>query len=131
MEGSGEAPDTRSPESESATPFRLSDDQFYRALCSVHRRRALYYLLDNPDSTVEEIATVLCGWEASSVGTMKTPADRSDALLILLHNHLPRLADAELIDYDPQNGIVHLESLHPFVTDIIRQSVEATRSEPV
>ena len=129
MAGSGGSPNNQAPESESAAPTRLSDDQFYRALRSVHRRRLLYYLLDNPESTVQEIATVLCGWQASTTGTMKTPEDRSDVLLVLKHNHLPRLADAEMVDYNPQNGTVHLESLHPFVADIIRRSVEAARSE--
>lgn len=75
-------------------PSRLGEDQFYRALASHHRRRALYYLLETTDSTVEELATVLSGWEAATTGTIQSPADRSAIRLELVHSHLPQLADA-------------------------------------
>jgi hypothetical protein len=60
---------------------------------------------------------------------MYTSANRSAIFLQLLHNHLPRLADAGLIDYDSNSGTVQLESLHPQVTSIIRRSVEAEQPE--
>jgi hypothetical protein len=104
---------------------RLADDQFYRALASHERRRVLYYLLEETDSTVEGLATVLSGWEATTTGTMQTPENRSRHLIRLKHNHLPRLADAGLIEYTPQTGAVRLDSPHPQVAAIIRQSIRA------
>lgn len=109
---------------EGDSPPRLAEDQFYWALAAPQRRRLLYYLLGEQESTVEELATVLSGWEATITGTMHTSANWSELRLALVHNHLPRLAEAGLIDYDPHDGSVHLVSLHPRVTDIIRQSVE-------
>ena len=106
-------------------PPRLAEDQFYRALAAPQRRRLLYYLLAENESAVEELATVLSGWKATTTGTMHTSADWSELRLTLVHNHLPRLAEAGLIDYDPDDGSVQLTSLHPRVADIIRQSVEA------
>lgn len=106
-------------------PPRLANEQFYRALAPPPRRRLLYYLLAEKESTVDELATVLSGWRATTTGTMHTTADRSEIRLTLVHNHLPRLAEAGLIDYDPYGGSVQIESLHPRVTTIIRQSIEA------
>lgn len=110
-------------------PPRLAEDRFYRALASSHRRRLLYYLLEHEERTVEELASVLSGWEATETGTMHTAADRSGIRLQLLHNHLPQLADAGLIAYDPDGDTVRLESLHPRVTQLIRQSAEAEQVE--
>lgn len=115
----------RQNHAESGLPPRLAEDRFYRALASSHRRRLLYFLLENEASTIDELASVLSGWEITPTGTMQTPKDRAKIRLQLSHNHLPRLAETGLIAYDPDSGTVQLESLHPRVTDIIRQSVEA------
>lgn len=112
-------------------PARVVEDQFYRALAARDRRRVLSYLLETTRSDVEELATVLCGWEATTTQTMQTPADRRTVLANLYHNHLPRLADAGLIEYDPQTGSVRIESLHPVVVGVIRQSVRGTRPDDV
>lgn len=109
----------------SGLPPRLTEDPFYLALASSHRRHLLYYLLENRESSVEELVSVLSGREITPAGTMQTPKERAKIRLQLSHNHLPRLAEAGLIAYDPDPGTVQLESLHPRVVDIIRQSVEA------
>lgn len=125
MHESGENPDPPEHRSAGELPPRLAEDQFYRALTSSHRRRLLYHLLVNGESTVEELASVLSGWEVTSRGSMYTEADRSAILLGLQHNHLPQLADADLIAYDADTGTAQLESIRPRVMEIIRQSVEA------
>jgi len=85
----------------------------------------LWYLLENGQSTEQELASVLRGWELNPRETMSTPADRSEIRLQLLHSHLPRLDDAGLIGYDEDTGTVGPEPVHPRVRAIIRQSVEA------
>lgn len=129
MGGSEETSDRQNRVESENYPPRLADDQFYRALTSSHRRRLLYYLFENEESTAEELASVLSGWEATATGTMYTASDRSEIRLQLLHKHLPRLADAGLIEYVSSNDTVRLESLHPQVRDVIRRSVEAEQSE--
>lgn len=113
---------------EGEPPPRFADDRFFRALASRRRRRALRYLLEENDTTVEEIATVLSGWEATTTATMQTPADRSEIRIDLTHNHLPRLADAGLVEYDRDTGSVRLASLHPQVAALIRRSARAGRA---
>lgn len=106
-------------------PQRLAEDQFYQALADTQRRRVLYYLLAENETTVEELATVLSGWGATTTGTMYTASDRSELRLTLFHSHLPALDEAGLIDYDPDAGLVELASLHHRVADVIHRSVEA------
>lgn len=125
MGGSEKDPGQRNHAAAGDFPLQLAENQFYRALASSHRRRLLYYLCETDESTVEELASVLSGWEITPTGTMQTQADRLEIRLQLLHNHLPRLVDAELIDYNPHTGTVQLKPLHQRVIDIIQQSIEA------
>ena len=129
MGGSNEEPDQSNQPSQRDLPHRLADDQFYQALASLQRRRLLYYLLEEEHQTVEELTTVISGWEATTTGAMITQTDRANLHLELIHNHLPRLADAGLIDYEPPDDVVTLRPLHPQVKDIIRQSIEATQPD--
>ena len=125
MGGSREPPGQHDHAAIDDLPPRLAEDLFYRALASSHRRRLLYCLLEAEERTVEELASVLSGWEATTAGTLYTAADRTAIRLQLLHNHLPLLDEAGLIAYDPNSGTVRLRSLHPRLIRIIRQGVEA------
>ncbi len=104
---------------------RLSDDRLYRALASTRRRRLLYLLLEKGESTVENVVTVLTGWNATETGTMKEKDDREHIAISLEHVHLPLLAETDLVDYDRESGTVRVEPLDAAVKDLIRRSVEA------
>lgn len=109
-------------------PPRLADDQFYRALASTQRRRALSFLLEETESTVDELAAALAGWDAAASGTMATPDDHETIAIRLVHAHLPLLAEAGLVDYGPDRETVRIEPLDDGVADLIRRSVEAEES---
>lgn len=130
MRESDENADQQNHAAAGEPPPRLAEDQFYRALASTHRRRLLYHLIESGESTAGELASVLSAWEVSSTGTMDTQADRSRILVGLLQKHLPRLADAGLITYDPDTGTVQLSPVQPQVREIVRQSIKAERLEP-
>jgi len=129
MDESDPDPSQRNQPGDGEVPPRLAEDRFYQALASHYRRRALYYLLEENDSNVEELATVLSDWEASETEMIQTPADRREILLLLSHSHLPKLADTGLIDYDSQSGFVQLASLHPQVVDLIDHSVRVEQPD--
>ena len=131
MDDTTQDPNQRKQPGERELSPRLADDLFYQTLVSQRRRRALYYLLEENDSNIEELATVLSGWEATETETIQTPVDRERILLSLAHIHLPQLADTGLVEYDSQTGSVQLASLHPQVVDIIRQSVRAEQLDDV
>jgi DNA-binding transcriptional ArsR family regulator len=106
----------------------LADDQFYRALASTQRRRVLSFLLEETESTVDELAAVLAGWDAAATGTMATPDDHEAIALLFVHAHLPMLDEAGLVDYDPDRETVRVEPLDDAVAALIQRSVEAEES---
>ncbi|MFO7925841.1 MAG: DUF7344 domain-containing protein [Halobacteriota archaeon] len=112
---------------EEPTPDRVpsfSDDRLYRALAATERRRLLYLLLDGGERRIEELATVLTGWDATETGTMGTGDDRERTLVELRHVHLPLLADFGLVEYDRQRGTVDVESVDPLLEELLERSVD-------
>ena len=106
---------------------RLADDALYRALASTQRRRALAILCEETELTVEALATLLTGWDATETNTMATPADRETTLIELVHTHLPVLAESELVSYDAEEATVTIEPLSQPVIELIAKSVDAER----
>jgi DNA-binding transcriptional ArsR family regulator len=82
------------------------EDRRYRALANHERRRVLRYLVERGSATVEDLATLLVGWEATEDGETRRPAAHRRATVRLSHVHLPHLADAELVAYDREAGTV-------------------------
>ncbi len=115
----------RNRETKPQTAPRLSDDELYRALSARRRRRLLYLLLVEDVATIDKIATVLAGWDATETGTMVTPDERTEIMLELRHVHLPRLAEAGFVAVDSDDDTVELLPLDDAVVDLICQSVES------
>ncbi|WP_336025420.1 DUF7344 domain-containing protein [Halobellus salinisoli] len=107
---------------------QLSDDRLYQALASETRRRLLFFLLDEKESTVETVATVLAGWDADETGSMSTASDRERILIELSHNHLPRLEAAGLVSHDRGEGEIRVESIDPLLAALISKSVDSEQS---
>ncbi|MFW5956362.1 MAG: DUF7344 domain-containing protein [Halorhabdus sp.] len=115
----------RSAEVEAGSDPLLTEDGFYQALSSRRRRRLLSVLLGRDERTVEELATVLTGWETTETGGMATPEDRDTVMTSLLQVHLPLLEEAGLIVYDRDQGTDRAESLDAAVADLITRSIRA------
>jgi len=123
---------TANNESEAAveTSSRLADDAFYRALAATQRRRVLSLLSDETELTVEELATLLTGWDATETNKMATPADRETTIIELVHIHLPLLAECDLVSYDAENATVSIEPLSETVVDLINESIDVESRSP-
>lgn len=102
-------------------------DTLFRLLADGRRRRVLWFLLERPESSVEELADVLAGWQASE-GELVGPDDRRKLLLSLHHHHLPALVDGELVRYDADSGSVRLSSLPSPVEVLVKFSYQYERS---
>lgn len=106
---------------------RLADDQLYRVLAARTRRRLLYYQLEAEESTVDELAEVLVGWEADETGGMGTTDDYKQLVTRLRHAHLPALADAGFVQYDDATGRVTLGEIDDSISDLIERSIAAEK----
>ena len=101
-----EATGTRTSVSRSATASdRL--DTICESLRDARRRRLLDYLI-TADGEVFELAdavTAVVEREAAGTETGDQPS-REDVRSALHHDHLPRLADADVLDYDTRQGTI-------------------------
>lgn len=78
-------------------PQHMKDvDRVLKILASVQRRRLLRHLVDKTDQSADrqELARFLA----------ETSSEVESTEIQLIHNHLPRLKEADLIDYDRRSG---------------------------
>lgn len=86
-------------------------DRAARALADPTRRIALYHLIGEKIATVESLAERICA-RGTDTDREDVPADSIRAVKTSLrHNHLPRLADLGVVDFDPRAGHVRLADL--------------------
>lgn len=114
-------PDLEAWDDDGVTTDAPPPDQLFRVLANTTRRRTLWLLLDDPRTTIEELADTLVGWWATE-NAIIGPEDRQRVATALLHVHLPMLADSGLITYDTDDGEVRLSSPPEPVRDAIRLS---------
>lgn len=77
-------------------------DAVFDALADDHRRDLLAYLRDASEASVEELATFV---QRQADGARRGN-DGNDLAVRLHHVHLPKLADADLVEYDRNAGRV-------------------------
>lgn len=107
-------------------PFETED--FHAVLADATRRQVVSRLLDEDPVSVDALAEHVAASERPTPNG--SAGNRTDVHLTLRHNHLPRLADRGLINYDIENGIVALtdsnDRLRSFVTAI--EAIDAYHS---
>lgn len=78
-------------------------DEILTALADARRRYVLYYLRDEKQASLAEIAKQIVAWEReASVDTVsdKTP---EKIKVQLYHSHLPKLREASIVEYDDRS----------------------------
>lgn len=82
-------------------------DEFFDVLSHPSRRFVLSALqdLDAPVS-IETLATELATWHAQRPVSDRTDGDSDDLERSPVHTHLPKIADAGLVDYDATRQVV-------------------------
>ena len=105
------------------SPVHERIDRSCDLLGSAYRRRVIYTLQKNGPSTVEELADAV-------VSAGITDA-RKRALTSLVHTHLPKLSDADVVEYDGPEDVVSLSegvaALEPFLTVAAQREVESSQ----
>lgn len=84
----------------------ISVDTLLELLADRRRRQLLHQLRDSEDNaaTVSEVADALL--ETESDAEEDEELARRRLTVDLSHNHLPKLTDARIVDYDPRSRIV-------------------------
>ena len=84
-------------------------DKLFDVLSNPHRRATLHLLqtAEMPVS-VEELTTELVAWDAQRPVSDRSGAERNSIKISLVHNHLPKMAEARLIRYDDTRQTVIL-----------------------
>ena len=83
-------------------------DRYLRTLADEQRRHLLYYLSDNPVTTADELARQVAA-RGTDRSPSEVPEEECDRMRAKLHHeHLPRLRDYGVVDYDERSRDVRL-----------------------
>lgn len=91
-----------------------SDDEWRRsrltetldALANPRRRDVLYHLSENDAATIDALAAEIAARETDVRPEDVSSDDREATMVDLHHTHLPKLADAGLVEFDRRSGAV-------------------------
>lgn len=105
--------------------FEVGGDQqdaLFSVLSDSRRRFTLQYLRTvDPPLPVSELTTELTAWEGHRPEASPSGGTENSIEISLVHNHLPKMAEAGIIDYDPTWQTVALADR----TDEIRTHLQA------
>jgi len=116
------------------SPF---DQRTVHTILSRSRRRfLLYHFLENDYANLTEVALQIAAWEDDSSIENVSENLHQRVKISLVHNHLPRLADHDIIEYDARSGAIvakeGFEKLRPTIEqtqeseDIQFKTIEAS-----
>ncbi|WP_336036861.1 DUF7344 domain-containing protein [Halobacterium yunchengense] len=118
-----------------ASEQRLSDDKVFHLLQN-RRRRAVIRYLRGTDETVSmrDIAEQVAAWEHDTSVAALDSDERQRVYIPLYQNHLPKLDDEGVIEYDQSRGTVKrtpvADQLERYLTLEDDESATAPPSEP-
>jgi len=93
----------------SADPEPLTPDEVFEILSNHRRRMVLYYLRQHGQTaTVNELAEEIAAMENEIPVEELTSQQRKRVYVSLYQTHLPKMAEANVIDYDTDAGTVSL-----------------------
>jgi DNA-binding transcriptional ArsR family regulator len=86
-----------------------TQEQLFEILSNRRRRYAVYALGRGEDDTVElgELARRIAAWETEKPPEQVSSTERKRVYTALQQSHLPKLAEAGLVDYDERASVIH------------------------
>ncbi|WP_115864127.1 DUF7344 domain-containing protein [Halorussus litoreus] len=104
-----QVPDIVDSDEEESEEERLSRDLVFDVLKNRRRRYALHYLRRAEDTVqLSELAEQVAAWENDIEVEAISAAERKRVYTALYQSHLPKLDDADIVDYNQNRGIVEL-----------------------
>jgi hypothetical protein len=100
-------------------------DSRMEAACSLlaesERRFLLYQLADDRTANLEDLVTQVAAWELDTRPAAIDRDARQRVYVSLVHNHLPRLEDYDIIEYDLRSGDIVLAEGFDDVKPLLEQ----------
>lgn len=105
---------------------QLSQDEVFEVLKSPRRRYALYYLRREGGQTdLSDLTEQVAAWENETTTSALTTEQRKRVYISLYQTHLPKLDEANIVEYDRDAGIVRLgdraSDLNLYLGDVSRE----------
>jgi len=89
----------------------LSEDLIFDVLKNRRRRYTLHYLKQQGRPVeLSDLAEQVAAWENDKTVSALTANERKSVYTSLYQTHLPKLADAGIVDYNRNRGVVELSS---------------------
>ncbi|NKE37777.1 hypothetical protein GWG54_18610 [Natronococcus sp. JC468] len=86
----------------------------FELLGNERRRYALYYLYERDGPVaIEDVVETVERWEADGEGVGLEDGSFEEIALELQHRHLPRSAEVEFVQYDPNQNVVQITGSPP------------------
>jgi hypothetical protein len=100
------------PEAETERGGRLTEDQVFHLLQNQRRRWVLKYLEGREGQVrMRDIAEQVAAWEHDTTVRALTSKERQRVYIPLYQNHLPKLDEEGIIEYNQSRGIVERTDL--------------------
>lgn len=100
--GEVDGPSPPSPELSSD----LSETEVFEILSNIRRRYALHYLINNGRTNLGSLAERVAAWEYDKSPPEVSSAERKRVYCALQQSHLPKMDDAEVVEFDKRRGVV-------------------------
>lgn len=94
-------------------------DELFGLLASRESRHVLFYLTAASETTLDRLADVVAGLEATATGVGVSPAERDRIRARLYHNVLPRLDDGGYVEFDADAHTVRRREVPPLVDALV------------
>ncbi|WP_458189411.1 DUF7344 domain-containing protein [Haladaptatus sp. NG-WS-4] len=103
----------------------LTPDVAFEILTNARRRYTLAYLRSQSDAvSIGELAEAVAAWEHDTTTDLVSSKERKSVYTSLYQTHLPKMADAGVIEYDRQRGIVQLADRAEELDDYLSPTME-------
>lgn len=103
------------------------------AACSLlaesERRYLLYELAEHRDANLEDVVSQIAALKLDSRPALIDKETRQQIYISLVHNHLPRLADYGIIEYDLRSGDIVLADGFDDIRPLLKQ-FKQTEDDP-
>lgn len=86
---------------------RQFEEQLFDVLSNERRRFAVYAMSGREEIDLGKLARTIAAWETEKPESQVSSAERKRVYTALQQSHLPRLAEAGLIEYDDRASVIH------------------------